>query len=103
MGSYIFRRSLFVLVPVAQNVEGFLLFALVAHHSLPVVVVLNAGQHASGRAEILQNPGGGAMLDYHLLDKLTLGVNLSGQGKTWWDEANTYSQKFYALLGAHAD
>ena len=44
-----------------------------------------------------------AMLDYHLLDKLTLGVNLSGQGKTWWDEANTYSQKFYALLGAHAD
>ena len=43
------------------------------------------------------------MLDYHLLDKLTLGVNLSGQGKTWWDEANTYSQKFYALLGAHAD
>ena len=44
-----------------------------------------------------------AMLDYHLLDKLTLGVNLSGQGETWWDEANTYSQKFYALLGAHAD
>ena len=44
-----------------------------------------------------------AMADWHLLRKLTLGVNLSGQGKTWWDEANTYSQKFYATLSAHAD
>ena len=43
-----------------------------------------------------------AMADWHI-DKLTLGANVSGQGKTWWDEANTYGQKFYALLGAHAD
>ena len=43
-----------------------------------------------------------AMADWHL-GKLTLGANVSGQGKTWWDEANTYAQKFYALLGAHAD
>ena len=43
-----------------------------------------------------------AMADYHI-GKFTLGANLSGQGKIWWDEANTYSQKFYALLGAHAD
>ena len=28
---------------------------------------------------------------------------MNGQGKTWWDEANTFYQKFYALLGAHAD
>jgi outer membrane receptor protein involved in Fe transport len=40
--------------------------------------------------------------DYHI-GKLTLGANLSGQGKTWWDEANTYAQKFFTLLGAHAD
>ena len=40
--------------------------------------------------------------DYHL-NKLTIGVNAAGQGKTWWDEANTYAQKFYATLGAHAD
>ena len=44
-----------------------------------------------------------AMVDYHLLPKMTLGVNLTGQGKTWWDEANTYAQNFYALLGVHAD
>jgi len=43
-----------------------------------------------------------AMLDWHI-GKLTIGANVNGQGKTWWDEANTYSQKMYALLGAHAD
>ena len=43
-----------------------------------------------------------AMADYHI-GKLTLGANINGQGKIWWDEENTYSQKLYALLGAHAD
>ena len=43
-----------------------------------------------------------ATADYHL-GKLTLGANLAGQGKTWWDEANTFSEKAYATLGAHAD
>ena len=33
---------------------------------------------------------------------ITLGANVSAQGKTYWDEANTISQKFYAVLGAHA-
>ena len=43
-----------------------------------------------------------AMADYHI-GKLTIGANVSGQGKTWWNEANTFAQKFYAVLGAHAD
>ena len=43
-----------------------------------------------------------AMADWHI-GKFTIGANLSGQGKIWWNEANTYYQKFYALLGAHAD
>ena len=43
-----------------------------------------------------------AMADYHL-GKFTIGANMNGQGKTWWDEANTYAQKFYAVAGAHAD
>lgn len=43
-----------------------------------------------------------AMADYHF-GNFTVGANLAGQGKTWWDEANTFSQKFYATLGAHAD
>ena len=43
-----------------------------------------------------------AMADYRF-GKFTVGANLSGQGKIWWDEGNTFSQKLYALLGAHAD
>ena len=43
-----------------------------------------------------------ALFDWHI-GRFTIGANLSGQGKTWWDEANTFNQKFYALLGAHAD
>ena len=43
-----------------------------------------------------------SLLDYHI-GKFTIGANLTAQGKIWWDEANTYAQKFYALLGAHAD
>ena len=37
------------------------------------------------------------------LRSLTLGANVTAQGKTWWDEANTYGQKFYAVAGAHLD
>lgn len=32
---------------------------------------------------------------------LTLGVNTTAQGRIYWDETNTYSQPFYAILGAH--
>ena len=49
-----------------------------------------------------------ALADYRFdftdsfVKSFTLGANMSAQGKIWWDEANTYSQKFYAVLGAHA-
>ena len=48
-----------------------------------------------------------AMADYRFdfsdqfVRNLTVGANFNAQGKTWWDEANTYSQKFYGVLGAH--
>ena len=38
-----------------------------------------------------------------LLKSVTLGANVTAQGKIWWDEENTYGQKFYATLGAHLD
>ena len=44
-----------------------------------------------------------AMADYRLTDWLTFGANVNAQGKTYWDNANTYSQKLYAVLGAHID
>ena len=48
-----------------------------------------------------------ALADYRFdfadsfVKSLTVGANMNAQGKIWWDEANTYSQKFYAVLGAH--
>ena len=44
-----------------------------------------------------------AMADYRITSKLTVGANLSAQGRTYWDEANTFDQPFYVLVGAHAD
>lgn len=48
-----------------------------------------------------------ASLDYRFdlsagsfLRSVTVGANVNGQGKTYWDEANTVSQKLYAVLGA---
>lgn len=47
-----------------------------------------------------------ALLDpsnrFHLRSVL-VGLNLTAQGKTYWDEMNSISQNFYATLGAHAD
>ena len=34
-------------------------------------------------------------------DQLFVGVDMKGQGYTEWNEANTFGQKTYALLGAH--
>ena len=38
-----------------------------------------------------------------VLRSVTVGANVSAQGKTYWDTANTYGQKFYAVLGGHID
>lgn len=47
-----------------------------------------------------------ALLDpsnrFHLRS-VTVGLDLSAQGKTYWDEQNSIGQNFYAVLGAHAD
>ncbi|SFW35076.1 Outer membrane receptor proteins, mostly Fe transport [Prevotellaceae bacterium HUN156] len=49
-----------------------------------------------------------ALVDYRFdfedawMKNLTIGANMNAQGKIWWDEANTYAQKFYAVFGAHA-
>ena len=50
-----------------------------------------------------------AMADYRfalstgrLLRSVTIGANVVGNGKIYWDAGNDYSQKLYAILGAHA-
>ena len=40
--------------------------------------------------------------DDDVLRAVTFGLNVQGQGKTYWDDANPASQRLYALLGAHA-
>ncbi|MCR4853534.1 MAG: TonB-dependent receptor [Prevotella sp.] len=51
----------------------------------------------------------GGMADYRFdfsgsfIRSFTIGANVSAQGKTYWDEQNTYSQDLYAVLGAHAN
>ena len=42
-------------------------------------------------------------VDSPVLHSLTVGVNMNAQGKTYWDSANSYDQRFYMLLGAHID
>lgn len=37
------------------------------------------------------------------LRSITAGLNVSAQGQTYWDEANSYKQKFYAVMGAHVN
>lgn len=37
-----------------------------------------------------------------LLHTVTIGANVSGNGKTYWDSDNALAQNFYATLGAHA-
>lgn len=50
-----------------------------------------------------------ATADYHLyfagcgLHAITIGANVNAQGKTYWNNANSYAQKMYAILGAHVD
>lgn len=41
--------------------------------------------------------------DDAILRAVVVGLNVAGRGRTYWNEANTYSQKFYATLGAHVD
>ena len=48
-----------------------------------------------------------ANADYHfdikddVLHGITIGANVKGQGKTYWEANNEQYQKFYATLGAH--
>ena len=40
-------------------------------------------------------------LNHDIFRSITYGLNIKGQGKTYWDIENERSQKFYATLGAH--
>ena len=60
--------ELFSLIQLLENVEGFLLLALVGVETLAVVVVLDAVEHATRRAEVLEYPGRGACQSVNLVE-----------------------------------
>ncbi|MCR4604086.1 MAG: TonB-dependent receptor [Prevotella sp.] len=39
----------------------------------------------------------------NLMKAITIGANVTAQGKTYWDNENKYSQDLFTLLGAHVD
>ena len=69
---------------------------------VPFVPQHTLGANADYRIDVdpaaLLNPSN----RFHLRS-VTVGLNLSAQGKTYWDEQNSIGQNFYAVLGAHAD
>ncbi len=87
--TYAFTNAKFDEYEETENLRG--LERMPVHHDFSGCYVPFVPQHAFS-----------AMADWHI-SRFTIGANLSGQGKIWWDEANTFSQKLYALLGAHAD
>lgn len=75
------------------TVEGKLTSIDYKDKRVPFVPQHTMAAHADYRFDL----GEGAM------KSITVGANLTAQGKTWWDEENTYGQNFYAVLGAHVD
>ena len=41
-------------------------------------------------------------MSHYRIGKFTIGLNVAGNGPTYWDVDNEYRQKLYATLGAHA-
>lgn len=42
-------------------------------------------------------------IDGTAVKSIVIGADITAQGRIYWNEANTYSQPFYALFGAHTD
>ena len=72
------------------------------HSTTPLTADLSSFSYKDNYVPFVPQHMFSVMADWHV-GKFTIGANVSGQGKIWWDEANTFAQKFYALLGAHAD
>lgn len=91
--SYGYTRAVFKDYVDSVTVEGQLTAIDYKDKRVPFVPEHTLAAHADYRFDL----SAGAM------KSITIGANLTAQGKTWWDEENTYGQKFYAVLGAHVD
>ena len=91
--TYGYTRAVFKDYVDSTSVDGQLKAVDYKDKRVPFVPEHTLAAHADYRFDI----GDG------LLKSVTLGANVAAQGRTWWDEENTYGQKFYATLGAHLD
>lgn len=91
--TYGYTRAVFKEYVDSTSVDGQLKAVDYKDKRVPFVPEHTLAAHADYRFDI----GDG------LLKSVTLGANVAAQGRTWWDEENTYGQKFYAALGAHLD
>ncbi len=91
--SYGYTHAVFKDYVDSVAVEGKLTAIDYKDKRVPFVPQHTMAAHADYRFDL----GEGAM------KSITVGANLTAQGKTWWDEENTYGQNFYAVLGAHVD
>ena len=91
--SYGYTHAVFKDYVDSVTVEGKLTAIDYKDKRVPFVPQHTMAAHADYRFDL----GEGAM------KSITVGANLTAQGKTWWDEENTYGQNFYAVLGAHVD
>ena len=90
--SYGLTRAVFKEYVDSTTVDGAVVALDYKDNKVPFVPMHTVAASADYRFDI-----GGT------LRSLTIGANAAAQGKTYWDEANTYSQDFYFVLGAHAD
>ncbi len=91
--SYGYTHAVFKDYVDSVTVEGKLTAIDYKDKRVPFVPQHTMAAHADYRFDLSE----GAM------KSITVGANLTAQGKTWWDEENTYGQNFYAVLGAHVD
>lgn len=41
--------------------------------------------------------------NFSMVKSIVVGTDVTARGRIYWDEANSFSQQFYAVVGAHAD
>lgn len=89
--SYGYTRAVFDEYSDSLIVGGVKTLVDYKDHKVPFVPEHNMAASLDYRWDLTSGP----------LRAITLGANLTAQGKTYWDEANTVSQRLYAVLGAH--
>lgn len=98
--SYGYTRAVFKEYTDSINVDGTLTAIDYKDKRVPFVPEHTFAASADYRFDLGRGPADTRTFS---LRALTIGLNAYGQGRTYWDEANTYAQDLYATLGAHAD